>query len=121
MHALAGQRVQVNGQGGHQGLAFTGLHLGDAGAVQHDTTDDLHREVLHAQHTPAGLTADGEGLGQDIVQSFAVCQPLLQRGGHGLQFRVGLGGHFALQRNHLVGDGADLFQLLIGEGTEELV
>jgi hypothetical protein len=29
MHALAGERVQVDGEGGHQRLAFAGLHLGD--------------------------------------------------------------------------------------------
>ncbi len=48
--------------------------------MQGDAADDLHREVLHAQHTPCGFAADSEGVGQDIIQRFAVGQLLLQRG-----------------------------------------
>ena len=36
VHALAGQGVEVGGQGGHQGFAFTGLHFGDAPLMEHD-------------------------------------------------------------------------------------
>ena len=82
--AFAGQSVQVGGQGRHQRFAFTGLHLGDVAAVQRDAAGDLHREVLHAQHTPSGLAADGERIGQDIVQRLALGQPLFQRRSLGL-------------------------------------
>ena len=39
MHAFAGQRVEICGKGGHQGLAFTGLHFGDGAGVQHHAAD----------------------------------------------------------------------------------
>ena len=78
--AFAGQGVQVSGQGGHKGLAFTGLHLGNIAAVQGNAAGHLHREVLHAQHTPCSLAADGKGIRQKVVQRFALGQLLLEHG-----------------------------------------
>ena len=45
--ALAHQRVQVEGEGRHQGLALAGLHLGDLAVVEHDTADQLDVEMAH--------------------------------------------------------------------------
>ena len=118
--AFAGQGVQVGGQGGHKGLAFTGLHLSDGTAMQGDAAGDLHREVLHAQHTPGGLAADGKGIGQDIVQRLAAGQTRLQCGGLGLQVGIGQCLVFGFQGQHLFGDRVDLFQLPVREGTEDL-
>ena len=84
VHALAGQGVQVGGQGGHQGLAFTGLHLGNAGTMKHNAADDLHRVGLQAQHTPVRFAADGERFGQDIVKAGPVFQLFFQVRGFGL-------------------------------------
>ena len=120
MDAFAGQGVQVGGQGGHKGFAFTGLHLSDGTAMQGDAAGDLHREVLHAQHTPGGLAADGKGIGQDIVQRLAAGQTRLQCGGLGLQVGVGQYLVFGFQGQHLFGDRVDLFQLPVREGTEDL-
>ena len=47
MDAFAGQGVEVGGHGGHQGLAFTGLHLGDFALVEHDAADELDIEGAH--------------------------------------------------------------------------
>ena len=58
--ALAFERVQVGGQGGDERLAFAGLHLGDLAAVEHRAADQLHVEVPHVQHAPAGLADDRE-------------------------------------------------------------
>ena len=119
VHALAGQCVQVHRERGNERLAFARLHLGDARAVQHDAADDLHGEVLHAEHAPRGLTAGGERLGQDIVERLAGGKTLFQSRRHGLQFLVGLLREFFVQRQHFVGDGADLFQFFRGERTED--
>ena len=119
MHALAGEGIQVGGQGGHKGLAFTGLHFGNITAVQGDAADDLHGEVLHAQHAPCGFAADGKCIGQDIVGGLAVGQLLFESGRLGLQLRIGQGGIFALQCKHLLGNGVDLFQLPVGEAAKE--
>ena len=78
--ALAGERVEIDGQGGDQGLAFAGLHLGDAALVQHDAADELDVEMALAERALGGLANGGEGLGQEVVQRLAVGQPLLERG-----------------------------------------
>ena len=95
VNALAFQRVQIGGQGGHQRFSFAGDHFGDAAAVQHDAAHQLHVVVAQAEHPPAGLAADGKGLDQQVVEGFARGQPLaeldrllLQLGvGHGLVLR----------------------------------
>ena len=45
--ALAFERIQVDGQGGDERLAFAGLHLGDFAVVQDHAADQLHVEVAH--------------------------------------------------------------------------
>ena len=42
VHALAGQRVEVGRQHAGEGLALTGLHLGDVAEVQRRAAHDLH-------------------------------------------------------------------------------
>ena len=119
VHAFARQGVEVHGQGGHQGFALAGFHLGDTGAVQYDAAHHLHGKVLHAQHAPGGLAAHGEGVGQDIVQAFAGGQAAFQLVRLGLQFFIGHGLVGGLQSQHLVGDGLDLFQFLGGKRAEQ--
>ena len=119
MHALAGQGVQVGGHGSDQRLAFTGLHLGDAGAVQHDAADDLHGVGLHAQHAPVGLAADGERLGQQVVEGLAFGKALFELGGFGLQFLVGQLGHLRLKGKDLVLERVDAFEFLVRERAEQ--
>ena len=47
VHALAGERVEVDGHGGGEGLALAGLGLGDLALVQHDAAHYLHVEGPH--------------------------------------------------------------------------
>ena len=85
MHALAGEGIEVGGQGGNEGFALTGFHFRDAALVQDDAAHDLDGEVTHAQHAVGGLPAGGKGLRQDVIQGFAVRQELLEAGGFSLQ------------------------------------
>ena len=55
--ALAGERVEVRRERGDQGLALTGLHLGDVAEVQRRAAHDLDVEVALAEH-PLGRLAD---------------------------------------------------------------
>ncbi len=64
MHTLAGERVQVGRERGHQGLTLAGTHLGDLAVVQHHAADQLHIEMAHVQRAPGGLAHHGEGLMQ---------------------------------------------------------
>ena len=78
VHTLAGQRAQVRGHRGDQGLAFTGLHFGDLALVQGNATHDLHVEGTHAQDSPRGLTDRRKRLDQDVVQGLAILEAILE-------------------------------------------
>ena len=78
VHAAAAEGVQVGGQGGDQGLAFAGAHLGDAALVQGDAADELHVEVAHVLGAPGGLAHRGERFGQQVLQALAVSVTLAQ-------------------------------------------
>jgi hypothetical protein len=66
--AIAGERVEDGGEGGDQGLALTGNHLGDVVAVQGDPADDLDIVVPHVLGALGGFAAGGERLRQQVVQ-----------------------------------------------------
>ena len=63
-----GERVEVGGQGGDEGLALTGLHLGDPAEVQRGAAHDLDVEVALAERARAGLADRRERLGQEVVE-----------------------------------------------------
>ena len=118
--ALAGEGVEVGGEDGHQSLAFTGLHLGDPALMEHDAADDLDPVGPHAQHPVGCLPAGGEGLGEDVVQSRALGQPVLEYLGLGLQVLVGELAVAVLQGHDLFHLGGKLLDLPLGAGAEEL-
>ncbi len=89
MHTVTGDRVQVGGQHTGQGLALTGLHLGDIAEVQRRATHDLHLVVLLVQHPPGRLAGHRERLQEQVVQRFAVRVALLELVGLGPQLVVG--------------------------------
>ena len=88
MHALSRQRVQIGGQGGHQGLALAGLHFGNAPLVEHDAADQLHPIGPQAQHPVGRLPQGGKGLGQDVIQGLAFGQALLKFRSFGLELGI---------------------------------
>jgi hypothetical protein len=104
MHALAGQRVEVDRQGGDQGFAFAGFHLRDHAAVQHDAADQLDVEVALAQGALGGLAHRGEGLDQEVVQGLALLQAGAEFRGPGAQLLVAQRLELRLQG----GDGVDI-------------
>ncbi len=83
--ALAGERIQVDGERGNQGLAFAGLHLGDVALVQHHAADQLDVEMALAERALGGLADGGEGRHQEIVERLALGDLRLELGGPGLQ------------------------------------
>ena len=76
--ALASKGVQINCQSCHQGLAFTGAHLGNAALMQAHAANHLHIKVTHAQHTAGSLAGHGKSLGQDIVQGLTISKSFLE-------------------------------------------
>ena len=88
MHALALQRVEVARQRGDQGLALTGLHLGDVAPVQGGAAHQLHIEVALAQRALGDLAHRGERLGHQAVKLLAVVQALLELAGLRLELVI---------------------------------
>ena len=93
--ALAGQGVEVAGEGCNQGLAFAGFHFRDLALMQHHAADQLHVEVTHFHGAPTRLAHHCEGLGHDFVQRLAfrfldflgVGEPFKARREPGLELR----------------------------------
>ena len=117
MHTLAGQGVEVDGQGGHEGLTLTGGHLGDLAAVQHHTADNLH-VVVH--HVPGNLVAAGHPM--VLIDGFVALDGDAGVGGRQVAVVVGGGdGHRLVGGeaagglfHHGVGFGQYLVQHLLG-------
>ena len=98
---LAAERVQIGGQHTGEGLALTGLHLGDVAEVQGGPTHHLHVERPLVQHAPRRLAGHRECLRQQVVEVLAVGDPLLELVGLGPQLGVG-------QLLGVVGQGVDI-------------
>ena len=47
VYTFVGQGIEVYRQGSHEGLTFTGSHLGNLTLMQHNTTEELHVIVDH--------------------------------------------------------------------------
>ena len=81
------------------------------------------QQVAQPLVLPAGclpLPADGEGLGQQVVQLLAARQPLLELRRLGLELGVGEGLVGLLQRLYLSHQGLEGPDLLLGGGAENL-
>src|SRR5699024_935427 len=111
VHTLAGQRIQVNRQGSHQGLSLTGAHLGNLAMVQGDGTQQLDIKVPHAKDPLAGLPDHGKGLDEQVIKRAAVIQALPELLGAIAQILVGKGLVLGLQRI----DAGDLPAILTQE------
>ena len=88
---LASQGVEVEGQGGNEGLAFAGRHLGDLILVEGHAPDELDVEMDHlpsqlmfadggsgAAETAGGVLDDREGLGEEGVKGFTLGVAILE-------------------------------------------
>ena len=102
MHTLACQCIQITGQSCHQGFTFTGLHFRNASLMQHQRTQDLNREMLHFQYTPAGFPTGGKSLRQNIIEGFTICQTRLELVCHTTEFRITHGSKLIFQRQYLI-------------------
>ncbi len=98
VHALAGERVEIDRQGRDQGLALAGPHLGDRALVQDHAADELHVEVALAEGALGGLAHGGEGRDQDVVEGLAGGKLGLELLGAGAQLVVRERREFGLQR-----------------------
>ena len=75
--------------------------------MQHDTTDDLYREVLHTKHSPCSLTAGSKCIRQDVVECFTVCKTFFELWSHVFEFFVRHLGVLFLQTQDLIANWID--------------
>ena len=126
VHPALVQRIEVDGQGGDQGLALSGLHLRDPAEVQRHAAHELHVEVTLPQHSPGPFAHDGVGLDQEVIERLAVIQAFPELDRPVGQFGVAEGLHLRLQRvdgRDELGQASDLLALAgfenLGEHTHE--
>ncbi len=119
--ALAGQRVEVTGQGRDQRLAFTGAHLGDPARVQDHAADQLDVVVAHPERALAALADHRERLRQDLVERGALVEPALEVGGHPAELRVRLLLHRRLELADPGDEGLELLELALVLAAEQFL
>ena len=78
VHALAFERIEIDGQRRDERLALARAHLRNLALVQADAADHLHVEMTHAKDAPRRLAHDSKRLGKHIVEALAVCETLLE-------------------------------------------
>ena len=118
MRAAPGEGIEIERQGGDEGLAFAGGHFRDAAAVQHDAADELHVEVHHVPRHRLiadceSLVALGQAAGGVFHHRKSLGQNLFEPTGQ--RFRI-------LDRGELGLPGGGLgAQFVVGERLELLV
>ena len=63
MNAPAGERVQVDGQYGHEGFTLTGFHFRDIALMQENATHELNIERAQTQGAEGRLAGGGKCFG----------------------------------------------------------
>ena len=120
VHPAAAQGVQVGRQGGHQGLAFTGFHLGDLALMQHDAADQLHVEVPHLEAAHRGFTHGRECLRQEVIEGLPAFNPFFEPAGQGPHFLIAHRLQGRLERVDPIDGGLHFSQLPLVLATEHL-
>ena len=121
VHAVAGQRIEIGGQHTGEGLALTGLHLGDVAEMQGGAAHDLNVEVFLREHPPGGLPGDRERLRQEIIERLATGVALLELVGFGPQLLVGQRLGLVVERLHMRSDGIQAFDHPAFADAQQLV
>ena len=120
MHALAGQRIEVDCKGCDQRLALAGLHLGDVALMQHHATDQLHIEMPLTQRSLRRLADGCKRRNQNVVERLAVSKLLTELRGAGFQPFVGKRRQFRLQGIDGIDAGLISLDPPVVGGTEKL-
>ena len=80
MHAFAGERIQIDGKGGDERLAFAGLHLCDVAVVEDHAADELNVEMALPERALGGFANDGKSFRQNVLECLAVRRRCLKAG-----------------------------------------
>ena len=119
--AQAGERVEVRRERGDEGLALTGLHLGDVAEVERSATHDLDVVVALADDPLGRLAHRGEGLRHQVLEGLTLLEPALELGRHALQLGVAHLDEVVLDGVDRLGDRLQLTQDLAFADAEDSV
>ena len=89
VHAFAGERIQIDRQGGDERLAFAGAHFRDRPFVEHHAADQLDVEMALLQGALGRLANSGEGGGENVVERLSRLELSPEFVGLGPQLLVG--------------------------------
>ena len=120
MDAVAREGVEVDGQGGDQGLALAGLHLGDLPLMKNDTAEQLDVVVPHAQGAARGFANGGEGGNQQVVETGALLEAGSSFAGAGPQLVVAQRFEFRLEGVDPVHERLKPLQVTVVLAAEDL-
>ena len=95
--APAVEGVQIDRQCRDEGLALTGLHLGDAAEVERHPAHHLLVEVALTDRADARLADDGEGFHEEVVQLLTLLEALPELDGLAGEILVGERLHLGLE------------------------
>ena len=98
VHALPGERIEIDRGRGDERLAFAGAHFGDRAFMQDQAADQLNIEMTLLERTLRGLPNGGEGWRHEIVQRLAGRELGPQLGGLRQELVVGQRLELGLQR-----------------------
>ena len=116
--ALAFQRVQISGECTDERLAFACPHFRDTALMKDHTAEQLHMEMLHAEHASCCLSDDRVGLRKEIVERLALRETLLEFRSLGLQLIVTQSYHLVAVGLYLLYNRLDPLQLVIAVRAE---
>ena len=110
MDTLVRQRVQINRQRSHEGLTFTGCHLGYLTLMQNNTTEQLH---VVMDHIPFDLISSRHPvvlINSDILRTWYLVTLFLRHDFHEIETRVSCQVSIHLRSGHL-------YRLVLGKTT----
>ena len=119
VHALAGERVEVDGERRDERLALASLHLRDLAVVQDHAADELHVEVALPQRS-FGRLADGrERRHEEIVERCPMLELEAKLLRARLQLRVAELGDLGLERIYRLHAGPVAPDAALVRGAED--
>ena len=119
--ALAGERVEITGQGRDERLTFTRSHLGDSPRVQHHAADQLDVVVTHLERPHRGFAHRRKRIAEDVVERRAVVELLLELARDRAELGVALRFHRVAQLIDPVDVGLEFLQLALVLAAEDFL
>ena len=105
------QRIEIDREGRHQGLALAGRHLGNLPLMEYYPSYELGIEMAHVYGSSRSFSYGGKSFGQDRIEFLALLKPLLELGRHPLQLFIRKRAYLLLVAVNFLDERPDPLQL----------